>query len=649
MTHAKQSSVSHVTRKTMRRGLRLVVLPVLAHAMRFSPRVPSRVFPVRMLSTTTAFADLPINDQLKKALNGVGLETATPVQQATLPPLLEGKDVVAKARTGTGKTVAFLVPTLQRLMESKSNDKGQIRALVLSPTRELAAQIAEAAEGLVAGSGLRTACIFGGTSMAKDRRALSGQVDLLVATPGRLWDHMQNERLSPRLAGLQTLILDEGDRLLDQGFSKQIGEIVAVLPRNRQSLCFSATMPTELSAMLGRTLKPEHLVIDCVGAAADDETASRVEQAYVAADMNELPGLAAAVLRKELSDADGRGKIIVFLPTANQAQYVSELLTSMGVPNDPLHSRKSQAFRTRVSTRFRDATSGVIVASDVAARGVDYPDVSLVVQMGAPETREQYIHRTGRTGRAGKAGSAVLLLADWEERTAIGSMLKGLPISRGVEGLAPEVVEAAVAEAAASVGAVEEVTREKAYQAWLGYYKAKMKTYKWNAATLVEYANGFAMGALGLGRVPLLQAKTVGQMGLRGTPGLNVAKGPSGRPSGPPSGGPSGRQPQAGHDNSNRPYSGGRGGGGDAAVGNHILPAGRGQERGDANGSGRGGRGRGGRGRGAAAGAGRGGAPSRSYASSAGGGGGGGGGGGRGGGARAAGGGPRRDAGARVE
>ena len=240
----------------------------------------------------------------------------------------------------------------------------------------------------------------------------------------------------------------------------------------------------------------------------------------------------------------------------------------MGVPNDPLHSRKSQAFRTQCR-RLSVRQSGVIVASDVAARGVDYPDVSLVVQMGAPETRAQYVHRTGRTGRAGKAGSAVLLLADWEERSAIGSMLKGLPITRGVDGLAPEVVEAAVAEAAACVDGVEEVTREKAYQAWLGYYKAKMKTYKWNAATLVQYANGFAMGALGLGRVPLLQAKTVGQMGLRGTPGLNVAKGPSGR-----------QKPR--QDNSNRPDVGGRGGG--EAMGSRIrldvVPAGRAQGRG---------------------------------------------------------------------
>ena len=214
------------------------------------------------------FSELPISATLKQAIGEMGLTTATPVQASTLPYLLEGRDVVAKARTGTGKTVAFLVPTVERLSTSSRSSKGQIRALVLSPTRELAAQIAEAAEGLVKGSKLKTVCIFGGTNMNKDRRALAGEVDLLVATPGRLWDHMENENLTPRLQGLQTLILDEGDRLLDAGFAKQIGEIVVVLPRSRQSLCFSATMPKELSAMLGRTLRADHEVIDCVGASA---------------------------------------------------------------------------------------------------------------------------------------------------------------------------------------------------------------------------------------------------------------------------------------------------------------------------------------------------------------------------------------------
>ena len=183
-----------------------------------------RLGAVRMLSGSDAsvdatllqFSELPISDALKKSVAAMGLKTATPVQTASMPPLLAGKDVVAKARTGTGKTVAFLLPTLQRLGTTERTGKGQIRALVLSPTRELAAQIAEAAASLTAGGPLRTACIFGGTSMSKDRRLLSGEIDLLVATPGRLWDHIENEGLRARLGGLQTLVLDEGDRLLDQ-------------------------------------------------------------------------------------------------------------------------------------------------------------------------------------------------------------------------------------------------------------------------------------------------------------------------------------------------------------------------------------------------------------------------------------------------
>ena len=311
------------------------------------------------------FADLDMSPGLRRNIASLGHEFATPVQTASMPALLAGEDVVAKARTGTGKTLAFLVPTIERLLTSERAGKGQIRALVLSPTRELAAQIAEAADSLTADTKLRSVCIFGGTSMSKDRRLLSGDVDLLVATPGRLWDHMQNEGLVPRLGGLQTLILDEGDRLLDQGFSKQIGEIVRCLPRKRQSLCFSATMPTELSKVLGTTLRADHRVIDCVGMQAESETASRVTQEVLTAPMNAGPGLAAAVVRAELARAKGEGKVVVFCPTANQAQFVSELFSAMGVRNSPLHSRKSQAYRTRVSTEFRDAKQGVLVASDV--------------------------------------------------------------------------------------------------------------------------------------------------------------------------------------------------------------------------------------------------------------------------------------------
>ena len=466
--------------------------------------------PIRMSSAPPAtdelliFADLDISSDLRRNIAKLGHTTATPVQTVSLPPLLAGEDVVAKARTGTGKTLAFLIPTIERLM--LANDKsGQIRALVLSPTRELASQIAEAAEALVAGSDVSTACIFGGTSMAKDRRMLAAKPDLLVATPGRLWDHMQNEGLTPRLRGLQTLILDEGDRLLDAGFSKQIGEIVSCLPRRRQSLCFSATMPPALSKVLSQTLRADHRVLDCVGGAAESETASKIDQSVIVTEMNAVPGLAAALVRRELQEGGGKGKVVVFCPTANQAQFVSELFSAMSVKNAPLHSRKSQAYRSRVSAEFRDKVSGVLVASDVAARGVDYPDVSLVVQLGAPDTREQYVHRTGRTGRAGKGGRALLLLNDWEERATM-KMLSGLPIKARDAGGGGSAA-AAAEEAAAAVGRVEPDVRAKAYQAWLGYYKMKMRSFGWDNAALVATANRFALGALGLDEVPTLQVR----------------------------------------------------------------------------------------------------------------------------------------------
>ena len=304
--------------------------------------------------------------------------------------------------------------------------------------------------------------------------------------------------------------------------------------------------------------------------------------------MNALPGLAAAVVRHELDAQNGHGKVIVFCPTANQAQFVSDLFAQLGVANDPLHSRKSQAFRTRVSTAFRDAPEGVLVASDVAARGVDYPDVSLVIQLGAPDSREQYVHRTGRTGRAGKTGSALLLLNDWEERAAIGGMLKGLPIEKESKLLGGTPITEVAARATRAVEQVDEVTRQKAYQAWLGYYKPKMRLLGWDAPKLVEKANGFALGALGLEEVPVLQAKTVGQMGLRGTVGLRVAKGPPGAPA------------RQGRDTSNRPYSGGRGSArGRGAAEKQTAGGGRGGGGGGGGGRGGGARGRGGgRGRG---------------------------------------------------
>eukprot|EP00316_Scyphosphaera_apsteinii_P001147 CAMPEP_0119343178 /NCGR_PEP_ID=MMETSP1333-20130426/106284_1 /TAXON_ID=418940 /ORGANISM="Scyphosphaera apsteinii, Strain RCC1455" /LENGTH=550 /DNA_ID=CAMNT_0007355555 /DNA_START=75 /DNA_END=1724 /DNA_ORIENTATION=- len=474
----------------------------------------------QMLST---FADLAISPLLRDNLSRMGLTTCTPVQHEALPPLLAGDDVLAKSQTGSGKTVAFLLPTLERLLASPKSSAGRkrIRALVISPTRELASQISEVAAQLTHGSKLRTGVVFGGTSMSKDIRLLDGGVDVLVATPGRLWDHLSSQALY--LDKVQILVLDEADRLLDVGFRKELERIIQQLPTKRQSLCFSATMPKELSEVLKAALREHHVQVDCIGTAAARETVSSVTQSFAVCSMDELPTCAAATITRELELNKGLGKVVVFCPTANQAQFISELMESFGVPNNPLHSRKSQSYRTRVSNEFRDARTGVIVASDVAARGVDYPDVSLVLQLGLPSSREQYVHRTGRTGRAGKVGSTQLLLNSWEADAA-RQMLKGLPLQEANVPLTHDWHT----RGARAAKAVDKQTRSKAYSAMMGYYKQFLKPLGMDKATLVATCNDFATGAMALPEVPELPAKTVGMMGLKGVQGLRVAKGPSG-------------------------------------------------------------------------------------------------------------------------
>ena len=492
------------------------------------------------------FADLDIRAGLRRNIaDGLGLATLTPVQAATLPPLLAGRDVVAKARTGTGKTLAFLIPTLEKILAAPPPARaGGVRALVLSPTRELAGQIHDAATALLAGERASCGVVFGGTNIRRDERLLEAGVDLLVATPGRLLDLVENSRgVAARLETVETLVLDEGDRLLDEGFRGDIERIVARLPaqRARQSLCFSATIPNGLDAVLGAALRADRVVVDCVtaDAAADlsaagggGETAARVEQALAVCDEGGMYAAAAALLGRERAERAGAAKSVVFVNTANEAQFLSEMLAELGVPNDALHSRKSQAYRTRVSHAFRDAAAGVLVASDVAARGVDYPGVSLVLQLGAPPNREQYVHRTGRTGRAGKAGRAVLLLERFEEG-ATRKLLKGLPLADGSAaldaGAAAAGGEQLSARCAEATARVSEELRAKAYVAWLGAHNTELRKLGWNKGTLVAKANAYARASLGLSEPPELDVRTVGKMGLKGVPGLRTDGGAKAR------------------------------------------------------------------------------------------------------------------------
>eukprot|EP00239_Pterosperma_sp_CCMP1384_P009353 CAMPEP_0197862416 /NCGR_PEP_ID=MMETSP1438-20131217/39164_1 /TAXON_ID=1461541 /ORGANISM="Pterosperma sp., Strain CCMP1384" /LENGTH=457 /DNA_ID=CAMNT_0043479967 /DNA_START=74 /DNA_END=1447 /DNA_ORIENTATION=+ len=450
----------------------------------------------------------------------------TPVQSATLPHILQGKDVLGKAKTGTGKTLAFLIPTVERLLATRHQAiKGAFYGLVLTSSRELANQIAAQAEMLVRLHQLNITCMVGGININKDYRALNQQIDILVATPGRLNDHIANTQgFAEKLQGVQTLILDEGDQLLDQGFEKDITKIISHLPTNRQSLCFSATVPHSLKSVLGLALKKDYHFADCVGAEADTHSGDTVEQTYAVVDMENIM-MAVFIHLLEETRTNPEHKVIIFLPTARETQLVAELLNAAGIRVLEIHSRKSQAQRNKVSDEFRNARSSVLLSSDVSARGVDYPDVSFVMQVGSPSGREQYVHRLGRTARAGKKGKGLLLLCDYE--AFFLNSIKELPVANMTNEVQQKLQHADVTnllwpKLTAAMDRVSEQTKSMAYQAWLGYYNSNKKNLRWTSEKLVQMANHYSSVVLQLQTQPALQKKTIGKMGLKGVPGLNI-------------------------------------------------------------------------------------------------------------------------------
>ena len=374
--------------------------------------------PKKSEPTGRPFATLGLSSRLAANLESQLGEDArmTPIQELAFPAARRGDDVVARAQTGTGKTLAFLVPSLERLETDLNNRRPAL--VVLSPTRELAQQIHAQATSLCEGLGLRCGCVVGGTSKGRDMSRLRRGVDVLCATPGRLCDLLGED--AKLLRGTKTLVLDEGDRLLDEGFERQLSQIIEASSRSRQTLCFSATMPADLKRMLDSgAVRAEYERVDATGTTGGvDQTASRVDLRRVALPKGaDALGALANVLKKHREGRSG-SKVVVFLPTTAAAELASAYLANRGLSNNALHSRKSQGYRTRTSNEFRDADvareHALLVATDVAARGVDYPGVSLVVQAGTPDNREQFVHRSGRTGRAGTAGEAVLLVEDWE-------------------------------------------------------------------------------------------------------------------------------------------------------------------------------------------------------------------------------------------
>jgi len=468
------------------------------------------------------FSSLPVSKETKRGMaEGFGYEMMTQVQAAAIRPLLDGKDVVARARTGTGKTLAFMIPIVETVCGYPSGVGGNISALVLSPTRELAQQIHDEAKVLLDyHRKLGIVCFYGGTNIKGDHRELSQKpCDILVATPGRMQDHLDNTpNFSRRVQELSILVLDEGDQLLETGFRDAILKILGFLPdpRKRQGALFSATFPAAVNEIAKLALKPDHAWIDTV---TDEVTPDQITQSVATTNIDGMTELLWRAISSEMARHPRAYKIMVFFVAARVTQLYAEMFNAAGVEVHEIHSRKSQAHRTRASDTFRNQQRGIVFSSDVLARGMDFPDVTGVIQVGVPSARDQYIHRLGRTGRAGKCGECILLLHDFE--TYFLKVISDLPVKR-LNNARPFANSSAPPDALWSPP--DNKTACQAYQAWLGYYNSA-KGLGWKKDHLVQEATRFAESISAIGHdglPPPIMKKTVGKMGLKGVQGLNL-------------------------------------------------------------------------------------------------------------------------------
>jgi ATP-dependent RNA helicase RhlE len=350
------------------------------------------------------FSELGLSQTVLSALAAKGYSEATPIQAQSIPSLLEGRDLLGIAQTGTGKTAAFMLPSIDRLVKSgkRAQPRG-CRMLVLAPTRELASQIADQARHYAKGTPLSVATVFGGTSIHKNKTDLAKGVDIVVATPGRLVDLIDQHYAI--LLGIEILVLDEADQMMDLGFIHALKRIVRELPAKRQTLFFSATMPKTIRDLAGQFIKnPVEVKVT-----PEATTAERVEQHVTYVAQAEKQALLTMALRDE-----GIDRALVFTRTKHGADRVVRLLAGNGIAANAIHGNKSQPQRERALGEFRSGKVKILVATDIAARGIDVSGVSHVFNFELPNVPDQYVHRIGRTARAGATGLAVSYCADDE-------------------------------------------------------------------------------------------------------------------------------------------------------------------------------------------------------------------------------------------
>ncbi len=352
-------------------------------------------------TTLTQFSDLGLNASILKTLEAEGYDRPTPIQSQAIPKILSGHDLLGIAQTGTGKTAAFALPILNRLAETpKPPMRKACRVLILSPTRELATQIAESFRTYGAGLKLSVLVCFGGVPVGGQIRALAFGVDILVATPGRLLDHVQTN--SVRLDQVETFVLDEADQMLDMGFILPIRRLVKTLPARRQNLFFSATMPGEIGALAGELLRnPEHVAVTPVATPVE-----LIDQQVIYIENNDKRALLTKLLRE-----GNFARTLVFTRTKHGADRVVRHLDDMGMNAAAIHGNKSQAQRERALAGFKSGHIPILVATDIAARGIDVDGVSHVINFDLPNIPDSYVHRIGRTARAGASGIAISFCA----------------------------------------------------------------------------------------------------------------------------------------------------------------------------------------------------------------------------------------------
>ncbi len=370
-----------------------------------------------------SFSQLGLIPSLVESVAAEGYQTPSPIQAKAIPAVLAGKDVLAAAQTGTGKTAGFSLPILQKLNEGQAAKPKQVRALVLTPTRELAAQVGASIARYGAGLKLREAIVFGGVSINPQISKLARGVDILVATPGRLID-LYNQN-AVRFDSLEVLVLDEADRMLDMGFIHDIRRILKLLPAKRQNLMFSATFSKDIRE-LAKTIVNDPVE---VSVAAENTTAERVKQRIITVDKKKKPDLLVHLLKE-----NAWHQVLAFSRTKHGANRLATRLSSEGIPAVAIHGNKSQNARTKALDDFKKGKVRVMVATDIAARGLDISKLPYVINVDLPNVPEDYVHRIGRTGRAGESGEAISLVsADEAKQLQDIERLIGQKLTREVE------------------------------------------------------------------------------------------------------------------------------------------------------------------------------------------------------------------------